>query len=500
VNDDGTNVDPVEMTELSPTRTELIARVRARGRQIRARRRLAVTGLTALVVLAIAAPAIAIGARSSSRGVTPATVVHRKGDFRVAVVLNYSSPPCAPGSLAWNPPLAPTQHADSACLELGDEVMSAADVRSASVVYDDTQGWIVNLDVGRAAVARLAAEATNRQAAIIVNNRVVSAPVVNPGISGTTVTISPLATREQAIELATEILGRAPSHVDAAPVTLSTTIELPSDTIVAGSDLKGTLVVDNASGKPIDLSRGGCHAKFAVTLRNETFTNEPLYTSDCALGPWILATGVTRWNFTLIASYLGPRPTGSRSLPVGNYEAILVTDTPGFLPDPTPVPVRVVAAAPPTVGALSLQTGKRSIKLLVPAGWKFTWIDAGGSGSSSTWTNPHDPNEKIDGTTGVEVGSWWETDGVAGSINPRGFLPAGAHIDRVNRTTFLYSVDEPNGYRIDGVWIADLYQGLPYDFVSAQVELPASLHATATTIVNRFISDRKALPPSLTRP
>lgn len=232
MNDDNTNFEAVE---LSPTRAELIARVRSRGRQIRARRRLGVASIAAVAVavVAIAAPAIAIGSRSSTSHRVPATAAPAKGDFRVAPVERTSSPPCAPGTLGF----------EAVCLEVGKTVVDASDVVDASVVHVDTS-WIVNLTVKASAIQRLAALAPG-QAAIIVGGRVVGTPPMTAGLTGTKLQIARDGlTRAEAIALAKAAMGEAPARVDPQQ-DLTTRIELDSDRLVAGSSLKGTLVVEN---------------------------------------------------------------------------------------------------------------------------------------------------------------------------------------------------------------------------------------------------------------
>jgi hypothetical protein len=166
------------------------------------------------------------------------------------------------------------------------------------------------------------------------------------------------------------------------------------------------------------------------------------------------------------------------------------------------VAVRVISAAPPAtdLGGLRLESGARTTKLLVPAGWTLKIEDGGGSGSASTWTNPADPKEQIYGATGVEVGGWWETDGVKGSIKPGAMIPAGAQIDRVNYTTFRYHLDSADGYAVDGVWIALVAADGPMSYVTASVQVPSALHSKATTIIDRFISDTNAMVPPFPGP
>jgi hypothetical protein len=228
VNDD-TNfepVEPVEPVEMTPTRAELIASVRARGRQIRARRRVAITGLTALLVLAVAAPAIAIGTRSSSHTVPPAT-----------------------------------------------------DIRPA--------------------------------------------PVVKPHSA------------------------------------LSTSIELPGKTFVAGSDVHATLVIDNTTDKTVTLEPPGtCREKWAVSLTNATVPLTLTFTTECGLQRTRLLPGANRFPVIVLTTYTGCvrqgavgtaitvrcLPDGSLPpLPSGQYQVVLSTFPAGRLPAPAALTVHVTA-------------------------------------------------------------------------------------------------------------------------------------------------------------
>jgi hypothetical protein len=141
---------------------------------------------------------------------------------------------------------------------------------------------------------------------------------------------------------------------------LTVRIELSSDSMVAGSQLAATLVVENTTDKPIDLTTGSCRSSWAITLRRASFVNEPVWTLECTSGPWIVTPGVHRWPSSILASYYHcsgsdqPPPgdvkcppnsaPGTPPLPVGDYEAVLVTSAPGSLPDAPPVTVHVVDA------------------------------------------------------------------------------------------------------------------------------------------------------------
>ena len=56
--------------------------------------------------------------------------------------------------------------------------------------------------------------------------------------------------------------------------------------------------------------------------------------------------------------------------------------------------------------------------MLVPEGWTAEFIDGGGSGSWSVWTNPVSESQTVTVESGVSMGSWFELDGVSGSIDP----------------------------------------------------------------------------------
>jgi hypothetical protein len=359
VNDDEMPVEPVEM---SPTRAELIARVRSRGRQIRARRRVAITGLTALVVLAIAAPAIAIGARSSSHSVPPAVVVHGTGDFRVALVEHSSSDTSKTASSCVK------YYFENNCLALGRTLVTARDVRSTAVVYDKFDGWSVNVDISHSAAGRITS-AANKQVAIIVGGKVVGTPFVTSALTGGVVTLSgpSVTNRGQAIALATAAAGRAPTHVDPEP-DLTATIELPSTTLVSGATMPVTLVIVNHTAHTIAPStRDGCPVQWDAELTgagtgSTVALTERRVSTPCPTGS-PLAPGTNRIHLTVTAvSFCSSATTTLPGVPTclangegpplapGDYE-VRVTANSAASPSPDPVPVRIVAApTTPTLG------------------------------------------------------------------------------------------------------------------------------------------------------
>ena len=128
------------------------------------------------------------------------------------------------------------------------------------------------------------------------------------------------------------------------PGALSTTIELPSTTVVAGSTVSGTLVVTNHTDETFNLTQG-CKPFWWVGLQSSTIPFNPRYPTPCSLAPFYVSPGVNRLAFTMMASYLGCSTTPQETsptwpsclangqpppLPPGSYEAVLVSQTPAL--------------------------------------------------------------------------------------------------------------------------------------------------------------------------
>jgi hypothetical protein len=349
--------DSVDPVELSPTRDELVARVQRRGRQLRARRRVGVTAVTALVVLAIAVPAIAIGTRSSSsRPAPPATAAPGTGDFRIALVEKYETEPLPHfGDPCW--------YSDGkGCYVLGRTLVTARDVRDAKAVYDSSEGWWVDVTLDSAAVRRLS-EPVGQTVAIVVAGEVQSAPKINPGITGTVIQIHPARrlTHAEAIALADRITGKALSPNQTAPA-LTARIELPGDTFVAGAPVHGTLIVENDTGNVVTLPRdsNGCRIPWVVELTNygSVPVAPPIVRSVCLPRAVVLTPGASEFAFTLLTAYSNCTPLkpvgdavaclpganrGPPPLPPGDYTAVL--QPVGVFPTPPPVTVHLVSAS-----------------------------------------------------------------------------------------------------------------------------------------------------------
>jgi hypothetical protein len=314
--------DSVDPVELSPTRTELIARVQRRGRQLRARRRVGITALAALVVIAIAVPAVAIGTRSSSsRHAPPATAARGEGDLRVALVTSLTRPPCEDGTF-----VTPVT---AACARLGRVLATGDDVKAASARYDPTRGgWFVQVRLSRPAIERIVAAAPAR-AAIVVAGRVWSVQRLSADISGATIDIVTDHMRpKDAIALADKIMSGAPVP------NLTARIELPGHEFVVGSEVHGSLVVENPTDKPVSLSTNGCN-QWAAVLTNADFPPQRAFTTQGCLGfHVVLRPGSNRYPFVLVTT-----------LPLGRYEAVLYADPHEGTVFPAPPPVSVTLVA-----------------------------------------------------------------------------------------------------------------------------------------------------------
>ena len=93
----------------------------------------------------------------------------------------------------------------------------------------------------------------------------------------------------------------------------------------------------------------------------------------------------------------------------------------------------------------------RGIRTLAPTHWEADLRDAGGSGAGADWWNPEYPEERIEVSTGVSKGMWYEVDGVEGSISPDFAMSETAHVYPVSRTVFQY-VDSEDEVAVLGVF------------------------------------------------
>ncbi len=116
----------------------------------------------------------------------------------------------------------------------------------------------------------------------------------------------------------------------------TTRIELPSNTMVAGSTMKGRVVVDNETGRVIPAY--GCGSLFAVALSNAGY--QPTIGWYLCRHALDIPTGVSTYPVVVEASILAVGAQGP--LPAGMYEATLYQST-HFVPDPPALRIEVVA-------------------------------------------------------------------------------------------------------------------------------------------------------------
>ena len=149
--------------------------------------------------------------------------------------------------------------------------------------------------------------------------------------------------------------GLVPAHRG-----LTDHLVLEQTRVTAGTEIKGTLVVINASYAPVNLTHG-CRPDYVVVLTNRQFPPDVAFTSACSGASFIIRPGVNRLAVTVLTTVLNcvqiaklatpqhpacprSRHGGTPALPPGRYEAVLVG---AGLPLPAPAPVLVSLSAPP---------------------------------------------------------------------------------------------------------------------------------------------------------
>ena len=96
------------------------------------------------------------------------------------------------------------------------------------------------------------------------------------------------------------------------PQPLSTRIELVTS-IIAGRTVTGHLVVDNNTGKPLQLvSSDGCYPEFAVALGNDKIPPQAAFGASCTTGQaFVIPVGESRYAFSS-----APRTSGAATLAI----------------------------------------------------------------------------------------------------------------------------------------------------------------------------------------
>lgn len=152
---------------------------------------------------------------------------------------------------------------------------------------------------------------------------------------------------------------RACGGLIAASPAITDSIHLDKTRVVTGNNIKGTLIVTNASRHTIKLLYRGCRPAYGLALTNGTILASPAFAAICTNVPLTITPGVNKFPVTVSTSYQGctrsPEAPGSNlpqcidtgevpPLPPGKYLAALV----GLdlaLPPPEPVSVMLVSGS-----------------------------------------------------------------------------------------------------------------------------------------------------------
>ena len=138
------------------------------------------------------------------------------------------------------------------------------------------------------------------------------------------------------------------------PPGLRTRLSLDTGRVVAGRELKGTLIVTNTTKATVNLTdwtTSGCQPAAAIALVSPSWLPpQAAFVASCARAPKLIPPGTTRWH---VSGFVGYDPCGlhamwsvpstscsggQRSLPRGHYQAVLVGQD---LPLPAPRAISV---------------------------------------------------------------------------------------------------------------------------------------------------------------
>jgi hypothetical protein len=147
----------------------------------------------------------------------------------------------------------------------------------------------------------------------------------------------------------------SPRGLIPAPHGLTDRLVLRNTRVIAGTPIRGTLLVSNRSGRAINLNRG-CRPSYEVALTSPRYTPSIAFAADCSVQPFIIRPGTNRLPVTVQTTYLACSATGSSAgqvprcrhgnrmppLPAGRYDAVLFGDG---LPLPAPAGVIVILRA-----------------------------------------------------------------------------------------------------------------------------------------------------------
>jgi hypothetical protein len=163
------------------------------------------------------------------------------------------------------------------------------------------------------------------------------------------------STRDDSVEV---VVAPTSTTIPGARHGVSARVDLPSDTIVSGSTVEGTIVVENDTGKPISRAdNNGCGQPWAVALGNDRVHPNILFPLVCMPSTETFPVGTSRWPFELQAVDQSPcslpgqpsdpptrtcEPGADTPLPAGDYRTEFFGGLKAL--NPTPLTVHVVGA------------------------------------------------------------------------------------------------------------------------------------------------------------
>jgi hypothetical protein len=130
---------------------------------------------------------------------TVATTPRPKVAFAMRVVQGNSPKRPCPGGLV--PDIKPSL----GCYQLGPVLLDNSDIVSASASSDDVGGWGLDVTMTGTRYPAVMRDNAGRHVALLINGEVVSAPMVNPGITGREMRISGNFDEQTAKRLASEL-------------------------------------------------------------------------------------------------------------------------------------------------------------------------------------------------------------------------------------------------------------------------------------------------------
>ena len=108
---------------------------------------------------------------------------------------------------SWFADAVPIGRTHKMCYALGTNLLSGTAAQRAEAQFNEDQGWGVNVTYKSGSFVRIAREYVNKRVAIVLDDQVLSTPVINQGITGDSVRIAGAFTEQTARSLAVALAG-----------------------------------------------------------------------------------------------------------------------------------------------------------------------------------------------------------------------------------------------------------------------------------------------------